>query len=264
MRAISIYSAYFVQFLKARLEYRGDFFASLLANSLVAISGLLFIVFLIDGENVADLQGWQRAEILLIYGLSMISMSLFQIVSRNLYRFGEQYIIEGKFDRVLLRPLGSIPQVLFESFNLESLGSMLVGVLLFFTSASTLNLELGVLDYAWLLISALSGGIILVAVFVFLASLSFHFEDRLGIGAPVFSMIAFSRYPLPIFNQAIQFILRWIIPFGFIAFYPATHFLQRDSFRFYCYFTPVMALLASAVAFFGWRFGVSRYTSTGN
>lgn len=260
----AVYLEYFKQFLKSRLEYKGDFIASISSSILSTAAALLFIVFLIDGTSVPSLQGWTREEVLFIYGYSMLSMAIFDLFSSNLYRFGDKYIIDGQFDRVLLRPLNSLFQVLFESFNFESVGRFTVAVLLIIYTASALSLQFAFIDYVWLLFSALCGGIILIAVFVFLSSLSFHFEDRMGIGAPVFSLIHFSRYPLPIFNDVIQFVLRWVVPFAFVAFYPATHFLGRAGFEFFCYFTPVMSALATFVAAMSWKFGVSRYTSVGN
>ena len=110
----------------------------------------------------------------------------------------------------------------------------------------------------------LSNGVILISVFVVMCSLSFHFEDRLGIGPPIFNLINFGRYPTPIFNKIIQFILSFVIPFAFVAFYPATHFFNRPGFEIWCYGTPFMALACSGVAAYAWRFGVSRYDSTGN
>ena len=35
--------------------------------------------------------------------------------------FPDRYLIEGRFDRVLVRPVASVFQVLFEAFRLESL-----------------------------------------------------------------------------------------------------------------------------------------------
>lgn len=264
MRNVKVLSAYFSQFLKARMEYKADFFASIIANMLVAASGLLFVIFLIDGTVIPDIQGWTRYEVLFIYGYSMISMALFSVVGPNLYRFGDKYIIEGQFDRVLLRPLNSLQQVLSESFNLESIGSICVGGAVVGYSARELNLVFTPMDYLWLAVSSISGGAILLGTFVFLSSLSFHFEDRLGIGAPVYNLINFSRYPLPIFNEIVQFILRWVVPFAFVAFYPATHFLSRDGFAFFCYLTPVVAIVVLFLAAASWRFGVACYSSTGN
>lgn len=261
---MSIYFQYFIQFLKSRLEYKLDFFAEIFANIVTSFSGLLFIFFLMDGEQINSLRDWSRDEVFFIYGYSLIPMALFGCVGINLYRFGDKYIIQGAFDRVLLRPLDSLAQVIFESFNLESVGSLIVGLTIFFYFGSNLKVELGVLDYLWLLLSAFSGAIILLSVFVFLSSLSFHFEDRLGIAAPVYNLSRFGRYPLPIFNKLIQFVLKWIVPFAFVAFYPATHFLDRKEYLTLCYASPLVSLASASIAYAMWRFGVSRYASTGN
>ena len=264
LRSLKIYLSYFRRFLTARLEYKLDFFASIVANVLMTTSGLLFIAFLVDGEAVPSIAGWSREEVLFIYGYSLLSMAVFTTFAPNLYQFGDRYVIQGQFDRVLLRPLNSVAQVLFESFNLESVGSLITGIGVIIYSANRLNLHFGIIDSLWLVVSVLSGGTILLSVFITIASLSFHFEDRLGISAPIFSLITFGRYPTPIFNSTIQFILRWVVPFAFVAFYPATHFLGRDEFRSLCFTTPLVAVAAASVATLSWMFGVSRYSSTGN
>ena len=261
---IRIFSLYFAQFLKSRLEYKIDFVADIFANLVTALSGLLFIVFLMDGDQIKTLKGWSREEVFFIYGYSLLPMALFSSVALNLYRFGDRYIIQGGFDRVLLRPLNSLGQILFESFNLESIGSVIVAIFLLVYSLDNLNISFTLVDYLWLLVSSISGATILLSVFVILASLSFHFEDKLGIAAPVFNLIRFGRYPLPIFNKLVQFVLRWIVPFAFVAFYPATHFLRRKEFLVYCYSSPIIAIIFSCLAWVLWQFGVSKYSSTGN
>jgi ABC-2 type transport system permease protein len=94
--------------------------------------------------------------------------------------------------------------------------------------------------------------------------MSFHFEDRLGISSPVFNLVTFGRYPITIFNSTIQFILKWVLPFAFVAFFPATHFLHREGFEVLCYSTPVVAVVTALLASLVWQFGVSKYSSTGN
>lgn len=263
-RSLTIYFSYFAQFLKGRMSYRWDFFASIVSSMLVTGSGLLFVILLLDGKEIPNLNGWSREEVLFIYGYSMIATSIFSTFAINLYSFGDRYVIQGQFDRVLLRPLNSAFQVLFESFNLDTLGGLLLGLGILGYSAQRLDIHFGFLDVLWILVSSVSGGIIILAFFTFLASLSFHFEDRVGIAPPFYNMLNFGRYPLPIFNNVIQFILRWLVPFSFVAFYPATHFFSRKGFELYCYGTPLVALVCVAIATVAWKIGVRHYASTGS
>ena len=154
--------------------------------------------------------------------------------------------------------------MLFESFNIESIGSFLVGLGVLTYTSERLHLSFGIFDFIWLAISTASGGVILLSVFTILASVSFHFEDKFGISPPFYNMIAFGRYPSDIFSKWLQFFLRWIVPFAFVAFYPSTHFLQRPEFKNLCYLSPVVAFVFVWIAARLWVFGVSRYSSTGS
>ena len=110
-RDLGIFAAYFAQFLKTRMAYRADFFAEVGATILGTAASLAFVLALFS--RIDDLNGWHRDEILFIYGLSLVPYGIFAMVSWNLYEFGDHYIIEGNFDRVLLRRahLGGIPVV---------------------------------------------------------------------------------------------------------------------------------------------------------
>lgn len=260
----SVYASYFRRFLIARMSYQADFWIGIAGNVITTAAGMVYVIFLINGDSVPTLQGWSRDEVLFIYGYSMIATAIFSTCSLNLYQFSDRYIIQGSFDRVLLRPVHSLFQVLFESFNVESIGSLLTGLAVVLYTSGRLHVHFGPLDILWLFVSAVSGGVILIAVFVIVASTGFHFEDKIGISAPVYNLMTFGRYPLPIFGRPIRILLSWVVPFAFVAFFPATHFLGREGYEWLCYGTPLMAFAVSILAGLCWRFGVSRYQSTGN
>jgi len=108
------------------------------------------------------------------------------------------------------------------------------------------------------------GVTIYLSVFVMLSTLSFWFEDRVGVSPPVFNMIAFGRYPVTIYNVFIQFLLSWIIPFAFASFYPTTYFLQRHEFSSFFALVPVVAATFLVLALILWSRGVRGYQSTGS
>ena len=260
---MSIYFYYFLMYLKSRAIYKTDFIVGILSNIMVGGMGLLFVSFLVDGDKINSLGGWSKEEVLFIYGYSLLSLSIFNTVAFNLYRFGDKYVNGGQFDRVLLRPIGSIQQVLFESFNLDSFGTLILGIYVLIKSASKLNIQFNLLDILWLVLSSISGASILISVFLCLATIAFYFDDKLGIGAPVYSLINFGRYPINIFNNFIQFFLSFIIPFAFVAFYPATHFFEQKGYQIYCYSTPLVALICYKLTNIFWKTGSKRYSSTG-
>ena len=178
-RTFEVWGALFVQMLKVRLSYKGDFFAELFATALGGVASLAFVVLLFLRTD--QLGGWSREEILFVYGMSMMAYGLFGCVSFNLFDFGDRYVIEGRFDRVLLRPVGTYSQVLFDNFRIPALSECLIGAGIVVWSASQLPVDFGFLDLAFGLLAIVSGATIFISVFSILASLSFHFEDRVGV-----------------------------------------------------------------------------------
>jgi ABC-2 type transport system permease protein len=262
VRSARIFAGYVAQFLKVRLAYRGDFLAEVLAGAFGTAAALLFVLLLF--RKTTQLAGWTREEVLFVFGFSLVPFGLYSLLSSNLYDFADRYVIEGRFDRILLRPVNSFFQVLFESVRIPPIGDVLVGLATLLWAGSRLEVRLGFLDLAWLAIAALSGAVILVCVFGILASLSFRFEDRIGILPPFFNMTQFGRYPLPVFNRPLRFLLRFVLPFAFLAFYPSAHFLRRREFLLGCYATPLVALVLAAALGLVWTWGVRRYESTGS
>ncbi len=261
-RHLALLSAYFSQYAKVRVSYRGDFFISLATSIAATIFSLGFVVILF--EKAPQLKGWSFEEVLFLYGFSLIPYGLFNVLSLNLYDFGNNYIMEGKFDRVLLRPISSLFQVLFEVFRIESLQEIVTGSAVVWYAARRLHIHWTALDLTMLTTWALCGGVIYVSVFLFLTTFSFWFEDRIGIHPPFWNLIAFGRYPLSIYSGFIQFILSWIIPFGFASFYPTAWMLRRAQFARYTPLAPLVAVACLTIAILAWNFGSRRYTSTGS
>jgi ABC-2 type transport system permease protein len=254
--------AYFAQYAKVRVSYRGDFLISLVTSFAATIFGLAFVVVLF--QRIPQLAGWRFEEVLFLYGFSLVPYGLFNVISVNLYDFGNNYIIEGKFDRILLRPISSLFQILFESFRIESLQEVATGLFCMSWASLRLHTPWPPLKILLFLFFALCAGIIYISVFLILTTASFWFEDRIGVHPPVWNLIAFGRYPLSIYSGAVQFFLCWIIPFGLASFYPSVRMLGRVVSPEYAPLVPVVAVVFFAIAIGLWNIGTRRYSSTGS
>jgi ABC-2 type transport system permease protein len=245
-----------------RLAYRLDFIIDLGANlfAMAVQLSLLTVIF----SKINALRGWSFEEVLFIYGFSLLPLGLFNIVSINLYRFAETYIAEGAFDRVLLRPVNPLAQVLFESFNVSGLNEMLLGAGIMVYAGRKLALAFGFLDSLALLVLAATASLVYTGVFLGLTSVSFWHEDRMGLSPPVYNVIRFSRYPLTIFSPLVRLFLTFMLPFAWVAFYPATWFVGTPEFRRFSWFTPLVGLVVFALAYGIWKRGLRRYSSTGS
>ncbi len=257
-----LFGLYFSQYAKARLEYRLDFFSSVFASFLgtLASFGFLLIVF----SRVPAVKGWTFEEMVFLYGFSLIPLGIFNVLSWNLYQFPDRYLIEGRFDRVLVRPVSSVFQVLFEAFRLESLQETVTGLAAVVWASRRLHLAFSPLDFVLFFAWAAFASAIYLAIFVGLSATSFWIEDRIGIVPPIFNLMQFGRYPLTIYDAWIRFVLSFVIPFAFATFFPTLRFLRRPEFVREFWAVPLVAAATVSIALVAWNVGVKRYHSTGS
>ena len=259
---------YLVQYLKVRLAYRWDFLAELAGELVGAAAGMAFLVGVFAGAGVPSIAGWPRDTVVFIYGFSMVSYGIFEMAAQSFYRFSEEYLIEGRLDQILLKPASPLLQVLMIGFNPMGATEILLGIGTAAWASGRLGLAWDPLMLLWASLLALCGGVILVAVFLAITSLSFWFEDRFGVQPPVYNCIVFGRYPIETFHPAVRFLLRCVIPFAFIGYYPAGLFVEggrwSEGTRALAMATPLVALACLAAAGALWRAGLKRYHSTGS
>ncbi|MGH9859336.1 MAG: ABC transporter permease, partial [Candidatus Acidiferrales bacterium] len=178
-RHLDLFFAYLTQYAKVRLSYRADFFIGLATSVTATIFAFGFLLVLFS--KIPRLADWSFEQALFLYGFSLIPYGLFNVISLNLYDFGNSYVIEGKFDRVLLRPVSSLFQVIFEAFRIESLHEVAIGLVAIGIASQRMGLDWGVLDVLLLIFFGICGAIIYLAVFLMLVSVAFWMEDRIGI-----------------------------------------------------------------------------------
>jgi ABC-2 type transport system permease protein len=259
---LGLLGKYFAQYLKVRVSYRGDFLIGLFTSLAATILSFGFVWVLF--KNTSSLAGWSFGQILFLYGFSLIPYGIFNILSPNLYDFGSEFIMEGKFDRVLIRPVGSLFQVIFENFRIESFQEIITGVGVMIWAGWSFHYRWSATEILLVVVFVLCGGTIYISIFLILSTFSFWFEDRIGIHPPVWNLIAFGRWPLSIYSVYIQFFLSWIVPFAFAAFYPTARLLGLHEFRSFAYLVPVVAAATLALSLWFWNLGVRRYSSTGS
>src|SRR6266540_5598548 len=85
------------------------------------ITFLDFAAILIIFHNVPQLGGWSVEEVALLYGISGLAFALTDMVIGHLDLLPQQ-IRDGNFDLVLIRPRGTLLQVVTADFQLRRLG----------------------------------------------------------------------------------------------------------------------------------------------
>lgn len=258
----SIWVLYVAQFLKKRFIYALDFWAGLVANLSLHAVNLLFIHVIFS--RVASLNGWSFYQLLFVYGMFLMSFGFFHAFFSGVYWIGGKYVVEGNLDRLLLRPLDPLFQVLCERVNVEDIGECVIGAILAAIAGWNLGLQFTILHWLALPLWIFSGVLIYVGVYTSLASVSFWIMDRIGLIPPVYNMMDFSRYPVSIYNRWLRVILCWVIPFAFVGFFPSTWFLGQTQYMTYFLLTPLVGIVFSLLGYTLFHLGLRKYESAGS
>ena len=113
-------------------------------------------------------------------------------------------------------------------------------------------------------VSILAGALIYTDIKLFFASLAFWVKNSGGILQLAYNMSDFAKYPISIYSKPIQLILSTLVPFAFVAFYPATYFLAGNAALKLIGVEVLIAIMGWVIAYSTFNKGISIYESAGN
>ncbi len=240
--------------IRGQMQYRFNFLIDVAFGLVFSSIGFVFI-WVVLGRFEA-IGGWTLGEVALLYGMRLTSHGLWTVNFSRLFAI-DRIVRDGEFDRMLIRPMPMMLQLMYGSFRMATLGDLLGGVVI-------LGIALTQVPIDWsagkliLFACALVGGAMLDGAFQLgPAAMTF----RMLMSMPVRGLFddifgRFSGYPTSIFDRGARFLLMWIVPVAFVAWVPATVLLDRtDELPFpgwLAWFSPLADLSCIAIA--GWLF----------
>ena len=218
------------------------------------------------------LAGWSLPAIALLIGLRSMSHGVF-VSLFNPIRGVQERIRRGDLDRLLLQPIGVLYQAAFGgTVELLGFGDFLVGLGYFVYAMLGLGVHWTVVLAVFTLVVVLSGVAIEFAIYLASGVVAFWTLQDSPLYALTYMLHErLALYPISIYGQTLQFVMSWIVPVAFINFFPAAVFFNHSRLAMPVglsvgmgWLTPVIALLAAAVAVGLWRTALRRYQSTGS
>jgi ABC-2 type transport system permease protein len=265
VRVLGIYRRLIGARIRSQLQYRLSFWLNLIGTALITF--LDFAVILVLFHQVEALGGWTVAEVGVLYGISCVSFALADMIFGHLDQL-PQMIRMGDFDQVLVRPVGSLLQVIATDFALRRLGKLAQG-------ATVLAIALAHADVSWtagrgvmLVVAVLAACAIFAGVWVALSTIVFWLIDsHEAVNAFTYGGNFLAQYPVNIFGPWLRRLAIYVIPLAFTAYFPALYILDKEdplglpgAFQFA---SPAVALLTGLAGWALWRNAVRRYRSVG-
>jgi ABC-2 type transport system permease protein len=170
----------------------------------------------------------------------------------------------GEFDRALVRPRNVILQVLIPNMDFTRLCLLIQAVLVLCYA-----IPISKIVWTWdkvltLCLMIICGSALFFGLFLINAACSFFtIESFSFLHIFTYGARQFGRYPFSVYGNGVLKFLTFVIPLALFQYYPLLYLLDREQNVLYI-FLPVLALLFLIPCFAFFRFGLSRYKSTGS
>lgn len=266
MRYLRLYRAYIRLGWQSILSYRADALLGavgfLISNTALILSiGILF-------NAVEEIGGWTFWEMLLLFSFISTGRALWDIFMVNMINLPEK-VQDGSFDRLLLRPVNPLFQLLAEKLSPDTFGELFVSVILIGIVFNHYGVLLSVMAWLLLIVLAFSSMLVFAAVHLVINSTAFWIINNDAISFLAWRFDELTRYPLSIYPRWLSLIVTWFIPFGFAGYYPMMLWLSlftdySPEMSVVAYLSPFAGPVLFLLAYQVWRAGLRAYTGTGS
>lgn len=256
-----LYRVLIKQFLKVVMQSKVDFLMGLLGFFLTQATGIIFLYLIF--QQIPSLQGWSLDQLIFIYGFAQIPRGIDHLLTDNVWLVAWRLVVNGDFDRYMLRPMNVFFQVIAEKLQPDALGELLIGTILVVMSVQKGVASLTPLHILLFFISIFAGALIYTSIKLFFASFAFWMKQSGPLLQVAYEMAEFAKYPTEIYHKVIRFLITWVIPFAFVAYLPASVFLGKGE-PIVIGIECVIALLFWCAAYGLFSYGIKNYESAGN
>lgn len=247
-------------------EYPSSIIGWLISNPIQFIVGFATIRFVV--QQFGQINGWNYGQLAVLYGLSVISHALSMIFFVQGWFMG-QYVIEGEFDRFLTRPMSVLYQFFFTQINVFGITDLVPGIIVFVYGCIKIQFAFGIKNIICILAMLIGATLIRGGIYIILGTSSFFTRSANDFGQ--YTQEIFDRttmYPVSMYPESIQFILTYIIPIGWVSFYPVASMLGIGEgtidFPQTVLMTIAVGILVMVIAGLFFSYGLRKYESAGN
>ncbi len=250
--------------LKSQLQYPFNF--GLAVAGMCLIGGMDILLIVIPATVFKTIGGWDVWALGFMFALWKLGHGVHQALFLPFW--GHDGLVRtGHYDLLLIRPVHPIWQILASGFEAAAISEWIPSFAMLLITAPHVAITWNAATVAFLLIVILSGGLIEFAVSLFISAFGFWFiqsSNLRGIASTFLFRVA--QYPAHIYGPVFAFILTFVLPYAFMAYYPTHYFFQLKPEMYsslFPYLPPLVAGLTLAVAYVFWSVGLRNYQSSG-
>lgn len=251
--------------VRSDLQYRASL--ALFSFGTLVVTGLDFVAIAVLFVQVPTLAGWDLAEVAFLYGTAGVSFGLADMAVGSVEKVSDR-IRRGTFDTLLLRPAGTLLQVVTDEFALRRIGKVAQPAAVLVYALVRLEVDWSARRVGLAAVMVVAGSVIAGAIWVVTAAATFWtVEGREAANAVTYGGNALTQYPLSLYGEVVRS-FAFIVPIAFISYLPSVEVLGKDDPlgvpEWLRYASPLVAVVSVVLATLAWRFAVRHYRSTGS
>lgn len=229
---------------------------SLLLREASGFIGILTIAYAAGG-----LGGWGVYDICLMFSMCALVESISMTFFDNVWGIN-QLVHKGRMDVLLVRPAPLYFQLLGEAAHHPAMVSMAIyaGTMVF--SMVRLGIGFGAGRLLFLAEYLVCGVIVNTGIYTIFNSLNFWIVQGEDVAILVQTCREFAKYPIGAFPGVIRTVFTYVLPFGFVGYYPAAYLTGKTG-NWVLAGLPLAAAGVCFVAAVFWNLGTHAYDSTG-
>lgn len=247
--------------LKSELEYRMSFIISFLSQILIFFTYYFVIIALFSKFD--NIKGFTLYEVLLCFSIIQFGFAFNEVFARGIDKF-DKLIIEGGFDRLLLRPKNLILQVLCSDGDFVKVSRLIQAIIVLVIALINLKVDITFFKIVCLILMLMASCVIFFGIFLLAASYCFMTVQGLEV-RNVFTDGGkhMAQYPIGVFKKGFVFFFIFIIPYAFVNYYPLLYFIGKNDNILYA-FSPIVVFLYLIPCFIVFYMGVKKYEGSGS
>ena len=260
---MKLYFRYISMLLKSETQYKASFAMSVITQFIQPFALFAGIYFLF--KRFGNIKGWTLYEVFFCYSVVAICFSIAKCFARGFDKFPGM-VKSASFDRVLVRPRGTVLQVLGSGFDIKRIGFFIQGLLVLVIAIINAQISWNFVKIIILINMIIGGSVIFSGVYMLQAAAAFWTIEGLEF-ANIFThgIKEHASYPLNIFPKWITFIFTFIIPFGTVTYLPLQYLMGKtDGFAGFYAALPLFGGLFILPCILIWKIGVRKYSSAGS
>jgi ABC-2 type transport system permease protein len=167
---MKLYFKYLSILLKSQMQYKVSFWLLSLGQFFVPLSVFAGLYFLFNRFNT--IKGWNFFEVALCFSIVHMSFAIAECFVRGFDSFSG-LVSNGDFDRLLVRPRGTVIQVMGSRFEFTRVGRLVQSIAILIWALFNLRIDWDISRIVTFILMITSGVSVFAGIFILAATMCF-------------------------------------------------------------------------------------------